>query len=207
MATKKHKTKILAIGDIHGDTGLVKKLAERAKKENVDLIILTGDLTWLDQSVKGIISPFTKANKKVLLIPGNHEPLSTVNFLAETYPNTKNIHGYGIKENNVGIFGAGYSPNSGPFWVNEKEIFEALKQGHEKIKDMKKKIMVTHSHHSGSKAEFSGIKGSDAVKKAIEKFHPDLVLSSHIHEAGGIEEQIGKTRIINVSRKPIIFEI
>ena len=30
----KHKTKILAAGDIHGDTGLVKRLAERAKKEN-----------------------------------------------------------------------------------------------------------------------------------------------------------------------------
>ena len=29
------KTKILAIGDIHGDTGLVKKLAEKAKKENI----------------------------------------------------------------------------------------------------------------------------------------------------------------------------
>ena len=34
------KTKILAIGDIHGDQGLVKKLAETAEKENVDFIIL-----------------------------------------------------------------------------------------------------------------------------------------------------------------------
>ncbi len=203
----KKKIKIMAIGDIHGDTGLVKKLAKKAKDEHVDLIIIPGDLTWLNQLTKGLIAPFTKANKKVLLIPGNHEAIPTIDFLAQTYPNIKNIHGYGLKENNVGIFGAGYSSNTGPFLVEDKDIFNALKKGHEKIKNMKKTIMVTHSHHAGSKAEFTGFKGSKAVRKAIEQFQPDLVLTSHIHEAGGIEEQIGKTRIINVSRKPVIFEI
>ena len=54
---KNKKTKILAIGDIHGDTGLVKKLAEKAKKEDVDLIILAGDLTFAEQSTKNLIGP------------------------------------------------------------------------------------------------------------------------------------------------------
>ena len=40
------KTRILAIGDIHGDTGLVKKLAERAEKENIDILIISGDITF-----------------------------------------------------------------------------------------------------------------------------------------------------------------
>ena len=48
----KKKSKILAIGDLHGDTGLVKKLAKKAKDENVDLVILTGDLTFAEQSTK-----------------------------------------------------------------------------------------------------------------------------------------------------------
>ena len=196
----------MAIGDIHGDTGLVKKLAKKAKDENVDLVIIPGDITWLDQSTKDLIGPFTKVNKKVLLIPGNHEGIPTIDFLTKTYPNVKNIHGYGIKENDIGIFGAGYT-NAGPFWIKDNDIFKALKEGHERIKNMKKTIMVTHSHHAGSKAEFTGIKGSKAVKRAIEEFQPDLVLSGHIHEAGGIEEQIGKTRIINVARKPVIFEM
>ena len=30
----KKKTKILAAGDVHGDTGLVKKLAKKAEKED-----------------------------------------------------------------------------------------------------------------------------------------------------------------------------
>lgn len=199
-------TRIMAIGDIHGDIGLVKKLAERAKKEKVDCIIIPGDLTWLEESTKDIIGPFIKANKKVFIIPGNHESMTTIDFLTQTYPNTKNIHGTGIKEKDIGIFGAGYA-DIGPFKSEDEEIMKALERGYEKIKNMKKKIMVTHSHHAGSKAEFSGFPGSKSIKKAIEKFKPDLVLSGHIHEAGGIEEQIGKTRIINVARKPVIFDI
>jgi Icc-related predicted phosphoesterase len=62
-------------------------------------------------------------------------------------------------------------------------------------------------HHFGGKAEFSGFGGSKAVKKAIEEFKPDVLISAHIHEAGGLEEKKGKTRIINVSRKSKVFEV
>ena len=66
----KKKLKILAAGDIHGDTTLAKKLAERAEKENIDLVILCGDLTYAETSTEGIIGPFAKKRKKVILIPG-----------------------------------------------------------------------------------------------------------------------------------------
>lgn len=203
----KKKTKILAIGDIHGDTGLVKKLAKKAKDEDVDLVILAGDITLFEKSTKNLIGPFIKAKKEVLLIPGNHETVATTDFLTQLYPGTTNIHGYSIKKGDVGIFGAGYDPSTGPFWVEDEKIFETLKKGHKAIKNSKKKIMVTHAHHHGSKAEFSGFPGSKAVKKAIDKFHPDILISAHIHEAGGVEEKIGKTKVIHVGRKATIFEI
>ena len=49
--------------------------------------------------------------------------------------------------------------------------------------------------------------GSKGVKKAIDKFHPDLLLCSHVHEAEGIEEKIGNTIVINVGKKGKIIEI
>jgi len=199
------KTKILAIGDLHGDTGLVKKLAEKAKKENVDLIILAGDITFAEQSTKNLIGPFVKAKKQVLLIPGNHESIATTDFLAQRY-NIKNIHGYGFIEKGIGIFGAG-TANIGIHQIGDKNIFRLLEKGNKEVKNAKKKIMVTHIHPSGSKSEVFGFAGSKAVKDAIEKFHPDILINSHLHEAGGIEEKIGKTRVINVSRKEKIFEI
>jgi uncharacterized protein len=200
------KTKILAIGDIHGDTGLVKKLAEKAEKENVDLVILAGDLTFAEQSTKNLIGPFIKAKKQVLLIPGNHESVATTKFLEEMYPNTKNLHGYSLKKDDLGIFGAG-AGDVGVNQIKDSEIFNLLKKGHSNVKDTNKKIMVTHMHPRGSKAEFSGFPGSKAVTKAIHEFQPNILITAHIHEASGIEEKIGKTKVINVSRKEKIFEI
>ena len=57
--------KILAAGDLHGDINAAKKLAEQAKKEKVDLVVLSGDLTYGEVSTKGLIGPFKKANQQV----------------------------------------------------------------------------------------------------------------------------------------------
>ncbi|MBU2496580.1 MAG: metallophosphoesterase family protein [Nanoarchaeota archaeon] len=201
------KLRILAASDIHGDKSLAKRLAERAKKENVDLVILSGDLTFAEMSTEGIIGPFVKAKKKVLLIPGNHETVATADFLAELYGAT-NLHGYSLKIKDVGIFGCG-GANIGPFETSEKDISYLLRKGHDKIKNLRKKIMVTHVHPSESKMEGLSkiVPGSTAVKNAIKKFQPDIAICGHVHEAEGLEEKLGKTKLINVGRKGKIIEI
>ena len=69
--------------------------------------------------------------------------------------------------------------------------------------------MVTHVPPADTLIDkFVGfLGGSSGVKRAIKKFKPDIALASHIHEASGIEEQIGKTKLINVGREGRIFEI
>lgn len=200
------KLKILAAGDIHGDTGLAKKLAEQAKKEKVDLVIIAGDLTNFERSTKNLLGNFEKAKKPVLIIHGNHESLATIDFLSEIYSGATNLHGYSFEKGDTGIFGAG-GADFGMSSMSEKDFFETLKKAHQRIKDKKHKIMVTHMHPFRSKAEFSGFRGSQGIRKAIKEFKPDLLISGHIHEAEGIEEKIGKTKIINVGRKGRIFEI
>ncbi len=200
--------KILAAGDIHGDMGLAKRLSEKAEKENVDLVILCGDLTYHEQSTDNIIGPFVKAKKKVLIIPGNHETVATADFLAELY-GIKNIHGYSVKYDELGIFGCG-GANIGPkSKLTEREIYDLLKQGHDRIKGLKKKLLVSHVHPSETKMEklTEFFPGSTGLKKAIDAFKPDIVLCSHVHEAEGLEEKIGKSKILNVGRHGKIFEI
>ena len=201
------KLKILAAGDIHGDMNLAKKLAEQAHKEKVDLVVLCGDITQADQSTDNLIGPFKKLHEKVLIIPGNHEPNATVDFLAEAY-DIKNLHGYSVKYQDVGIFGAG-GANIGLHQLQEGEIYDLLKKGFGKIKYLDKKIMVTHVHPTGTKMEkfTKFFPGSSGVKKAIEKLQPDILFCSHVHEAEGIEEMVGKTKVINVGRKGKIIEL
>jgi len=199
--------KILAFGDIHGDIKQAQKLAEKAENENVDLVIICGDITYGEMSVSGIVGPFAKKKKKVILIPGNHETIATADFLAELYGAT-NLHGYSIKYRDIGFFGAG-GANIGLFQLSENEIYGLLKKGFEGIKDSKKKIMITHVHPEGTLMEkFSDIfEGSRGLRKAVESFKPDFLLCSHVHEAEGLEEKIGKTRVINVGKKGKIIEI
>ncbi|OIO41252.1 hypothetical protein COU56_00190 [Candidatus Pacearchaeota archaeon CG10_big_fil_rev_8_21_14_0_10_31_9] len=199
------KFRILAAGDMHGDSDLTKILAIRAEKENVDLVILTGDLTgWTE--TKDIIKPFKDKHKKVLIIPGNWDSFATADFLANVY-GVKNIHGYSVTYQNIGIFGAGGARGPGPGDISDNEIWKTLEKAHSGLKGIEKKIMVTHMHPSGSKSEFSGVPGSKSIERAIRKFKPDILLHSHIHEASGFEEIIDKTRVINVAREGRIIEI
>lgn len=201
------KFKILAAADIHGDTRLTKELAKRAEKENVDLVVLCGDIVGSVET-QNLIKPFRQKNKKVLIIPGNHESFATADFLAELY-GVKNIHGYSVKYENIGFFGAGGSSDIMffPGALTEDQLFNTLKKAYSGLEGIEKKIMVTHMHPEGSASEFSGIPGSKAITKAIRQFKPDILLHGHIHEAGGMEDKIGNTRVINVGREGKIIEI
>jgi len=199
--------KILAASDLHGDSKLAKKLAEKAEKEKVDLVVLCGDiLGWVE--TKNIIKPFKDKKQRVLILPGNWDSFATIDFLAQVY-GVKNIHGYSAKYENIGFFGAGGTPDNspGPGRTTEKEILETLERAHKNLQGIEKKIMVTHMHPSGSLSEFSGFPGSEAITKAIKKFKPNLLLHGHIHEAAGLEENIGTTKVINVGRQGKIIEI
>lgn len=199
---KNEKLKILAAGDLHGDTKCAEELAEKAAKEKVDLVILTGDITGLVET-ENLIKPFTDRKEKVFFVPGNWDSEETASFLSKLY-GIKNLEDYHFVYKNVGIFGAG---NAGTLSIDEKRTFDTLKKNFEKVKNLEKKIMVTHFHAAGTKSELSGFRGSSGIRKAIEKFQPDLFISGHIHELEGIEEKIGKTKVINVGKKGRIIEI
>ncbi len=205
-AKETKKFKILAASDLHGESKLAKALAEKAEKENVDLVVLCGDiLGWHETS--GVLKPFRDKAQKVIIVPGNHDSFATADFVAQIY-GVKNIHGYSIKYNNIGFFGAG-GADLGPGAISEQELFNTLKKAYSSLKSsgIEKKIMVTHMHPSPSISEFSGVKGSESITLAIKKFKPDILLHGHIHEASGFEEKIGKTKVINVGRQGKIIEI
>ena len=200
------KLKILATGDFHSDISLAQRLAKKAVEEDVDLIILNGDIVE-EEKTEGIVGPFAATRKKVFLVPGNHESAATIDFLAEMYGSI-NLHGYSARQGDVGLFGCG-GANIGLTPVSDEEIFALLKRGYEKIKDLPKKIMVTHIHPSGTTMEkFSHfVQGSKGLRRAIETFKPDIVICGHVHEAEGIEEMVGKSLVINVGKKGKVIEI
>ena len=197
--------KILALSDIHGDRDFVRKMAEKGAKEKVDLVLINGDFTGFDGSVEGLIGPFKEKGLEVGILPGNHEGLAETGFLVEKY-GIKNLHGYVFKKGDIGIFGCGYG-DIGIHQLTEEDFFKTLKKGHDNLKGIKKKIMVTHVQPSESMIGMGVWRGSTGVRKAVEELQPDLHLCGHVHETEGIEEVIGKTKVINVGKRGRIIEV
>ena len=203
---KESKLRILAAADLHGSSDIAEKLAERARKEKVDLVVLAGDIHGIIEGASdSVIAPFKKAGQKVVFVPGNWDTSAEVNLLRQEHK-IKNLDGYYVNYKGVNIVGVG----SKDFKMNldDKKVEEKLKKNFEKIKTKSgKKILVSHMHAAGSRAEFSGFKGSEVLRKIVEHFKPDVFIQGHIHEAEGIEEKIGKTKVINVGRGGKVLEI
>lgn len=201
--------KILAASDIHGDKSALENLVKKAKKEDVDMVVLCGDLTLFEDDLTGIIGPLKELNKKVILIPGNHETFSSIEFLAKQYkPGVYNLHGRSMRfYNEIGLFGVGGS-NTGIFQTTEKETGELLEKAHKPIKDTKHKIMITHTPPFGTKIDalWEHV-GSKAIREKVEEIQPDVVLCGHIHETFGKSEKIGDTTVINVGKDGVIIDI
>ena len=202
---KTKQMKILAVGCLHGDLTQAKKLAEQASKESVDLVLFAGDFTQSEKHTPGLFKVFKDKGLNLALIPGNHESPAHAEAMAKIY-GMKFLHGYYAKFGDVAIFGA--SANFGVFGLGEKELYDLLKKSADKVKGTKKTIIVTHAHPSDTKIDFDGrFFGSDGIRRAINKIQPTIAISSNIHEAEGIEDKIGKTRVISVGKQGKIIEI
>lgn len=199
--------KILATGDWHGDTRRPETLAEVAAQENVDMVILGGDLVNHQKDTTNLIGPFLKKGRKVSFVWGNHDGPDLAEFWQNAYKIT-NLHGYGIVVGDVGFFGCG-GANVGLDQFTDEEMFQYIMQAHEKVKHAKKKVLVTHVHPSGTIGEkFSRyVVGSKGVRKAIDVLQPDVHITCHVHEAEGIEDKIGKTKIIHVGRNGKVLTV
>lgn len=198
-----NKLKILAAGDLHGDFRIANKLSVKAKKNRVDLVVLAGDIYGYNEGGEGILEPFRKAGQKVVFVPGNCDFDEDVEGLERA---GKNIHNRYVTYNGVGI--AGIGSGNWKLWL-DKGDFDGIKKNFGKIKSGKR-VLVSHLHAAGTKAEvmgFEGWTGDDVLRRAVEEFKPDLLISAHIHEAEGIEDVIGATRVVQVGRRGVILEI
>ena len=194
------KLRILAAADLHGSIDIAKYLSKKARLGKVDLVVLAGDINGFRSDEK-ILEPFFEARQKVAFIPGNWESQKDQEGFSKR--GAKNIHLYYITYEDVGIAGVG--TGDWKFSMGEDE-FEAIRKNFGRMK-ARKRILVSHVHAAGTNAEFSGLGGDVLLRKAVVDFKPDLLISAHIHEAEGLVDKIGKTKVIQVGRHGKIFEI
>jgi len=180
--------RILAISDVHGSENASYLVQEKVEQNSPDIILVAGDIThfgppeWAKRFLDAL--PI-----RTLAIHGNCDPPEVVDAIeasAAECVHMKRVEVGGITF--VGMGGANPPPFPTMSTHSEEEIGERLNGMMERSD-----VLLTHAppHGYRDKVFFGKHVGSKAVREAVEAYRPRLVVSGHIHEARGFEEDDG----------------
>ena len=79
--------KILAFTDIHGSAAALRRIGQKTKSQNPELLVSAGDISIFERGIIKILRTLNKLNKKIVMIHGNHEDSSTFIRLSKLFKN------------------------------------------------------------------------------------------------------------------------
>lgn len=200
------KSKLLLFSDVHADFRAATKLAQLAAE--VDILVGAGDF---GNARRGVSIPFEvlkEVDKPAVLVPGNSESAEELVKACAEWPSATVLHGNGITVKGVSFFGIGGGIPITPFgaWsydFTDEEAAEML--AHCDSCD----VLVSHSPpFEAVDLSSNGRRlGSRAIRAAVERIRPKLVVCGHIHASGGQQTKIGETIVINAGPAGVLFDV
>ncbi len=214
--------KILVASDFHGNLNLARALANigLTKNDEVDTIVLCGDLSELGSLAKGlsVLEEVHKGLMNVFCVTGNHDPPSLMKYgNGETAGPSSTIkaiclHGRAVSFRNVTFIGlSGFCPlfygkwdiEGSPITLDDEvaRFLDGLlpRVLYEFHSDVSRTVLVTHDPPFGvcDRSVLTRTNaGSQGIMMAILKWNPLAALCGHIHEGRGIAT-LGDTLVLN----------
>ncbi|MDO5862190.1 MAG: metallophosphoesterase [Thermoplasmata archaeon] len=181
--------KFLVFTDLHQKASVIDKINEMIGRSGAEFAVCLGDVTDFGsgQDAADILS---KIKTKVYAIPGNCDsldfPESIADVAVDMHGNAAEVGGYrlvGLGGSNITIFGT-------PFELEEDDLYDGLDGISEEGM-----ILMTHAPSFGILDQIpSGQSvGSPAIHDIVDRYHPILAMSGHIHEAFGTVVSNGTT--------------
>lgn len=172
--------RILACTDLHNSTGAVDMIVRLADTGDYDALVVAGDFTT-SGPVSFVRDFLRRISIKVLAVPGNCDPLETVEALEDS---GASIHNTQSEFKGFKFFGFGGSlPGPGmPFEVEEDIVERSLRSV-----AVHGGVMVTHmpAHGMNDLTRSGKHAGSEGILRVVNEFAPVLHVSGHIHESRG----------------------
>ena len=196
--------KILAFSDLHHSRRRADALVEAAAQ--ADLVIGAGDFCNRRENLPEAVGLLSGIGRPFVAVPGNAESAEELEDAALAGMTV--LHGTGTVMNGLTIFGLGYAVPETPFggWscdLSEEEA-ERMMAACESAD-----ILVLHSPPKGvADVTSTGQSvGSTALRAAVERIAPKLVLCGHIHDSWGQTGAIGDSRVVNLGPEPTWFDL
>src|SRR6185503_223781 len=143
-----------------------------------------------------------------VLVPGNNESEEELRAACRGWQNAVVLHGSGVDVNGVSFFGIGGGIPVTPFgdWSFDFSEMEAERM----LRNCPPgAALVSHSPPKGAvDLSSSGQSlGSTAVRDAVVRLNPRLVVCGHIHASAGKRAQLGQTVVVNAGPAGVVVEI
>jgi uncharacterized protein len=196
--------KLLIFSDIHSDW----KTLERLLSVEADYYIAAGDQVTWGKGIDRCGEILRARGEKVYALPGNHESADQVAGMCARY-GLHNLHERHLQIGRWNVAGLGYSsptPFNTPGEYSEPQLAERL----ERFAALAPLVLICHAPPYGTPLDRirEGLHGgSTAVRDFIRQHQPAYFFCGHIHEAEGVETQLGETRARNVGKKGHLLEL
>lgn len=198
--------KLLLFSDLHTDTAAARRLVERSA--GVDVLVGAGDFGNVRRDVQVCLDVLRAAGKPAVLVAGNNESTDELIDACRDWPDAHILHGTGITLGGVPFFGIGGGIPVTPFGAWSYDFTEA--QAAALLADCPAGcVLVSHSPPKGAVDVSSRGQslGSTAVRAAIVRARPRLVVCGHIHACAGQQEQMGTTQVVNAGPDGVEWEL
>jgi Icc-related predicted phosphoesterase len=198
--------KLLLFSDLHADADVAHRLVERAR--SADVLVGAGDFGHARRDVRVCLEVLRRAGKPAVLVAGNHESTEELAEACRGWPHAHVLHGAAVTLAGVEFFGLGGGVPVTPFgaWSYDfaEEQAAALLAG-----CPRGCVLVSHSPPRGAvdvDSRGRGL-GSAAVRDAVLRCEPRLVVCGHIHASAGQHTLLGRSPVVNAGPAGVEWDV
>lgn len=200
--------RLLLFSDLHADRSAAVSLVRRAA--DADLLVGAGDFTnGRDAASLPVCLDVLRATgKPAVLVPGNNESVEELAAACRGWAGCHVLHGSGVVVNGVPFYGVGGGIPVTPFGSWSYDFDE--QQGTALLAAAPAGcVLVVHSPPKGvvDVSSRGGSIGSTAVRDAVVRVRPRLVVCGHVHGSNGNAGELAGVPVVNAGPRGVTWEL
>jgi len=200
--------RLLLFSDLHADRPATLALARAGA--DADLLVGAGDFTngRDTAALRTCLDSLRTARKPTVLVPGNNESADELAAASRGWPGCHVLHGTGAVVNGVPFYGVGGGIPVTPFGSWSYDFDE--RQGAALLAAAPAGcVLVVHSPPKGvvDVSSRGGSIGSTAVRDAVERVRPRLVVCGHVHGSNGTTGELAGVPVVNAGPGGVFWEL
>ncbi|HTU18508.1 MAG TPA: metallophosphoesterase [Gemmataceae bacterium] len=207
MSSNRGQTmKLLLFSDLHADVQAARHLGQRAHA--VDVLVGAGDFGNVRRQVHICIEVLRGIDKPAVLVAGNNESTEELTEACRSWSQAHVLHGSTVTIAGMTFFGLGGGIPVTPFgsWsydFTEEQATELL------VGCPKGCVLVSHSPPKGAVDVDSRGRslGSVAVRDAVLRLDPLLLVCGHIHACAGHQARLGCSPVVNAGPTGVEWDL